>query len=48
MFLVYLIILINLPFYFLRLIETIKEYKRMYKKLKIYFKDKFENYRSEL
>lgn len=47
MFLVYLYILINLPFCFFRLIEIIKEYKREYKKVKLYLKDKFENYRSE-
>jgi len=36
MFLVYLYILINLPFCVFRLIEVIKEYKRFFVKFRVY------------
>lgn len=40
MFLVYLVLLINLPFYFLRLVESIKELKRIFIKIKINIENK--------
>lgn len=48
MFLVNLYILINLPRSIIALIESIKEYKRMFQKQKITIKSKLENYRSEI
>lgn len=48
MFLVNLYILINLPFSVFRLINTLREYRRMFEKQKITIKSKLENYREEI
>ena len=48
MFLVNLYILINLPFCVFRLIEVIKEYKRLFQKKKIVIKDKIYNWKDEV
>ena len=48
MFLVYLYILINLPFCVFRLIEVLKEYKKMLQKKKIVIENKIYNWKDEI
>lgn len=48
MFLVNLYILINLPFCIYRLIEVIKEYRRMFEKKRITIEKKIYDWKDEL
>lgn len=48
MFLVNLYILVNLPFCIYRLIEIIKEYRRIFVKNKVTIKNKIYNWKDEI